>query len=272
MGRRAILNLTSTKKKDTMVGVNLKQTPGEPNFAVQMGSTYNFLLWCPTARAKAGRGVDSNMARSADQVFWKGVSERIHLETDGSDPWTWRRIVFQKKQRFDVEVVDETNYVTRQQDIDAVLPATGQIPPNPYLLEGLIRYGRSLEPLPAPQYESVARQVFQGTRGVDYVEYVTAKTNPSTITVLRDKTVQIRSGNESGVMRDVKWWLPLNKRMQYFSQESGSLQITSEFADFANGKDGLMDDVYILDLFAQLTDAPGNITMSTTTTAYWHEK
>ena len=56
--------------------------------------------------------------------------------------------------------------------------------------------------------------------------------------------------------------------MSYNGQESGSLETSSALAD----KKSPMKDVFILDLFAQGSLAPGNLSFRTTATAYWHEK
>lgn len=255
-----------------MVGLNLKQVPGEANFGVTLSSTFNFMLWCPTARAKAGRGTDYHTNRSSDEVFWRGIRDSFKIQTTTSDPWLWRRIVFTKREFFDTTLVDYSNYVTGADDADLVLPPTGQIPPNVAALQGIRRYSRTLEELPVPQYTEITREIFQGVRFVDYSDFGTAKTNKTRINVISDRTRRITSGNDSPVMRNYKMWIPLNKRMVYAGRESGSIEtLTSEFA--SGGTHGsFMNDVYILDFFEQLGAAPGAIDVSGSATAYWHER
>lgn len=255
-----------------MVGLNLKQASGEPLYSVNLSGTYNVMMWCPTFRAKGGRGSSYPQVRSQDEVFWKGVSDTLHIETGSSDPWMWRRIVFTKKGGWDGTLVDFTNYVTRVNEIDSVLPVTGQVPPNPALLQGNDRYSRPLEALPVAQYEIVLSDMFQGRRSVDYQGWMAGKIDRSKIHVLSDRRRRIVSGNDSPVMREYKHWIPLNKRMRYGYHESGS--ITDATGGFASdGTYGnLLDDVYVVDLFEQLSAAPSDLVISGQATAYWHEK
>ena len=270
--RKAILDLTSVKKQDTMVGLNLKQSSGEPVYAVTLDSTYNVMMWCPTFRGKGGRGATYPQVRSQDEVFWRGISDVFHIETGSSDPWLWRRVVFTKKGGWDGSVVDFTNYVTYVAEIGDVLPETGAVPTNPAVLHGNERYSRPLESMPVAQYEVVFGNMFQGTRTVDFQSWMTAKIDKTKIHVMSDRKRRIVSGNDSPVMRDYKQWIPLNKRMRYPTNESGS--ITNASSGFAcDGTYGnLLDDVYVVDLFEQLSAAPSDIIISGQATAYWHEK
>lgn len=255
-----------------MVGLNLKQSSGEPVYSVVLSSTYNVMMWCPTFRAKAGRGATYPQNRSQDEVYWRGISDTFHIETGSSDPWQWRRIIFTKKGGWDGTLVDFTNYVTLTQEIDDVLPVTGAVPNNPASLHGNERYSRPLEEMPVAQYEVVFGQMFQGQRTVDFNGWMAAKIDKTKIHVLSDRIRRIVSGNDSPVMKEFKQWIPLNKRMRYSMGESGS--ITNQSSGFASdGTYGnLLDDVYVVDLFEQLASAPSDIVISGQATAYWHEK
>lgn len=270
--QEADIGVTSTKKHDTIVGLNLKQSSGEPVYSVSMGSGQNFMLWCPTARYKGGRGQDNPQVRASDDVFWKGVSDNLHIETTTSDPWLWRRIVFTMATPFDVGDVDVTNYTTVALDADDVLPPTGQVPNNPASLTGIARYARTLEEMPVDQYTVIAEKIFEGLRTVDYMQFSTAKTDKTEIKVLYDRTRRLTSGNDSPIMRDYKHYIPLNKRMRYTSNESGSIsQGNSQFAgDGTNGN--MLHDVYILDYFEQLGTAPGFVNIEANSKVYWHER
>ena len=79
MTKRRIIDITSTKKSDTMVGLNVTQSAGVRTYEAIMGNGYNMMLWCPTARYKAGMGTMSASARATDSVYWKGVSRRSIL-------------------------------------------------------------------------------------------------------------------------------------------------------------------------------------------------
>lgn len=98
MGRRSILNVTSTKKMDTLMTVT---AAGTHVVNMQPGTTASGVsatLWSPTALMLASPNVSSVSARTAHTVFWRGIQENISLKTDTSDPfpggelwWSWIR-------------------------------------------------------------------------------------------------------------------------------------------------------------------------------------
>lgn len=263
--------MTSVKKHDTMIGQDRTQAEG-PLPGTTMDSTDTFFMWCPTARAKAGRSINATATRSSDEVFWRGVSERISFESGGSGPWMWRRIVFTKKALFDSDLISPERYVNVVQDVADISTETTPVPVNPGTVSGLLRYNRSLDPLPVAQYTNLTAEIFRGVRFIDWSNYLDAPLNRDVVNVITDKTVRIASGNDTGVLRQFKLWVPLNKRMKYGSNEEGTLDIQSQFAANAATDTNVLDDVYIVDYFRQQTVAPGTLNMSTTTTVYWHER
>lgn len=270
MTKRRIIDITSTKKSDTMVGLNVTQSAGVRTYEAIMGNGYNMMLWCPTARYKAGMGTMSASARATDSVFWKGVSEKIHIEADTSDPWMWRRIVFEYSGGWDVGDIPFQKYFATEQDIAAIPPVagTGVDLTNPTGLVGVDRTNRPLEPLTATEVNFIYARIFQGQRYVDWLDPTTARVDRSELKVHSDRTRFLRSGNDARIYKNYNVYLPLNKTMSYNGQESGSLETSSALAD----KKSPMKDVFILDLFAQGSLAPGNLSFRTTATAYWHEK
>lgn len=267
MTRRRVVDIASRKKRDTMVGAN--DSLGGRQFSVTLPNTYNALLWCATHRQKAGRGVASDSVRSADSVFWRGIKEKLFIEGSTPDPWDWRRIVFSSKSvGWDGTVIPLNRYTTTDSDIDAVLSADGGNK-NPAFLEGVERTSRTLFPLTTAQLEFLTLQVFKGTRNIDYANYMTAPMDNTQYKVLSDSTRRIRSGNEGNTMKEFSMWHPINKTLNYRAVESGSLDLTSGFSTQSLSGTG---DVYVLDLFRQPLDAPGELMVSSTATAYWHEK
>ena len=110
VSRRALLNVTSTKKKDTMLSVNGPiadgiQTLGPTRvvpFASGLGEP-NTYLWVASAREPV-QSSPSNPAFPADRptrsrttCFARMLTEKVELQTQSSKPWTWRRIVFEVK-------------------------------------------------------------------------------------------------------------------------------------------------------------------------------
>ena len=72
MTRKRILDITSTKKRDTMVGFTQSQSSAGRYF-VELLSADNFMLWCPTSRLSAGRGYWSAYRSFNTQRFLEGV-------------------------------------------------------------------------------------------------------------------------------------------------------------------------------------------------------
>ncbi|WGD01149.1 MAG: capsid protein [Genomoviridae sp.] len=270
MTKRRVIDIVSKKKSDTMVGLNVTQSEGTRSYSVIMGNTYNTMLWCPTARYKAGYGGSSLAARDAPSAFWKGVSEKIHIEADTSDPWLWRRIVFEYEGGFNVESIPSEKYFATERDIDGILPVPGSgvDRTNPTGLAGIDRYNRAMEPLSSDELTFIWDVVFKGQRFIDWTDPTTAVADSKNLKIHSDKTRVMKSGNDSAIYNNFKVYHPLNKTMTYREDESGSLEITSALAD----KKSPLQDVFILDLFAQSSLAPGNLSFSTTATGYWHEK
>lgn len=281
MGRKAILEITSEKKQDTMVGLNQNQSGGPvPAFEVDFGfegtvedpQTLSMMLWCPTSRAKAGRAQESKMARTADDCYYKGISEKIHISTSDSEPWQWRRIVFTKKNVFDADLLARSSYVKETEELEDIQLSTSAIPPNTSVVQqGLRRYSRNLDLLDGVERNYLVNEIVMGTFGVDWADIMIAPMNKYSIHVMSDVKRNLRSGNNAGIMKDYNMWIPLNKTMRYESGEAGSIDINTTFA----GQDSPLDDVYVLDIFRK-SQTPDSVTstatMSSVAKVYWHQK
>lgn len=253
-----------------MVGLNLSQSVGERSYDIIMGNGYNCMLWCPTARYKAGYGGDSKAARSASTVFWKGVSEKVHIESDTSDPWLWRRIIFEWHGGFDVDSIPFEKYYAAEADVAAIpsVPGSGANLQNVTSMAGVTRTNRPMESLTSEELTFIWGVVFKGQRYMDWLDPTTAPVNNSDLKVHSDRTRTMRSGNDASIFKNYSMYVPLNKTMSYDDQESGSLERASALSD----RKSPLKDVFILDLFAQSALAPGKISFRSTATAYWHEK
>ena len=92
------------------------------------------------------------------------------------------------------------------------------------------------------------------------------------VSLLYDKTVHIRSGNEIGIERNYNRWHPVGKNIVYDDKEEGGETLGSSVS--VDSKLG-MGDLYILDIIdgngvAETTD--GSIYFNPETTVYWHER
>lgn len=276
MTKKRILDLVSTKKRDTMVGYTQSQSTAGRYF-VELISADNFLLWCPTSRLSAGQGTGLPTVRNTPNVFWKGFSDNFSLETDTSDPWLWRRIVFTMAQRFSEDNIPTMYYVTATDNIvDIVGPGT-QNPPeqSPNALRGFPTYFRTMEPLPVTNYDLLVERIFQGIRYVDWSDYTTAKVDTSQINVISDRVRKLTSGNDAPILRSAKHYVPLNKTMRYPETEFGTAQSATGAQNDAfacSGTTSQLKDVYVMDYFRQPSGAPANLKVTSQSTVYWHEK
>jgi len=266
MTKRAVVAIASVKKRDTMISRNVVDGGSVGSF----GSTLNGILWCSTSRPMAGRNVNSPAARSSSRCWMKGLSERINFESNTSDPWEWRRILFTIKGPFPETALPQTQYTYFETDISSVEPNTvpGGIT-NPVNMPGNIRTSRSVSSLTNTQLLFVTAGLFMGTRGIDYIDPFLGVPDRSAYQILSDKVVRMRSGNDSPLLKTYKLYHPMNQTLQYADGESGGLV---DAGGFSTNSRYTMGDVYVLDLFKQLNAAPASMTMTTTSTLYWHER
>ena len=104
---RRILNVSSQKKKDTMISFT-DVTAGNPetgefsqNPAVMAASTASFFTFAwlasgrPAEDVNGAKGSKINEGiRTSTSIFCRGLKERITFNTSSGVPWEWRRIVF----------------------------------------------------------------------------------------------------------------------------------------------------------------------------------
>lgn len=264
-----------------MVGLNQSQGGTDPRYYVELLSADNFLMWCPTARARGGQVNGLPSVRSQPEVFWKGFSDNYGIETTTSDPWLWRRITFTMHENF---VNDATNgippqyYLTETENLVDITGPSTQFPiyQQDTVTRGVNTTYRTLEPLPVTQYDLLVERMFQGVRYVDWTDYQTAKIDTSQVHVISDVTRRLTSGNDSPIIRTYKHYVPLNKTMQYASTEFGAAESSlSTLNDrFASGgtSGNKLNDVYVVDYFRQPSGAPATMRITAQATAYWHEK
>ena len=207
-------------------------------------------VWCATARDRIPVGDDANSVatRTSDICFMRGLKETILLQTNSAVPWRWRRICFSAKGL----------YSFRNGSVDSFENSGG--------------WTRLLTDQRPTAYGASLRQIiFRGSEGVDWNDVITAKLDTQRITVKYDYTRTINSGNQTGVLRTMKMWHPMNKNLVYSNDEGGD----SETADIHStlSKAG-MGDFYVIDFlqaaaFAQSSDS---LLFNTEATLYWHEK
>jgi hypothetical protein len=265
--RRAILNVASTKKKDNMVAFQQTGSASEPTqgpLTITGNPTLSafgehIIMWMPTARSRGT--VPEETERNSQTCFMRGLSERINISTDTSLPWTWRRVCFTLK---------GLGVIRRDGTAINVLPFE-EVAPN-----GYVRLARNYSSVGGdPNWEPIAEQLISilmdGTRGTDFLDLTTAKTDGQHVTVKYDRTFRLASGNDSGIQRVFKLWHPMNKNLVYDDDEDGGDMVGNAIS--TQGKPG-MGDYYVVDIFKAHPTATSSdhLLFDPMATLYWHEK
>lgn len=265
--------MVSTKKRDRML--LRSSTDGGISYLPEAvaSSTNNCALYLVTGRGRADLGSDLQANRGKQDVFWKGFSDHLMMQSTTSDPWKWRRIVFEVHAGGVSTGVPPSLYLgVGATDIDQIDPSTnsGAQPQNLVGLSGVLRYYRQFSFLTNTQMNDFLGGLFGGTVGFDFNsgQYMTARCQNENIKIHSDVTRSINSGNDSGVMKSYKSYIPLNKSMRYAGNEVGNLTSSTFYA----APKSPLGDVYVCDLFTQLNDAPGSLRITGQSCAYWHEK
>lgn len=259
MPQKRILNLTSTKKRDTMLGYSNSTAANQSGSttylaqpAVVTGINANAcFVWCATARAASdgtGPGVPIEQAtRTATTCYMRGLKEKIEIQCSDGLPWQWRRICFTTKSQF---LTVSTSFNVRQ------LTSSG--------------YARVMNQLANP-FTTLYPLLFRGLQNSDWNDAMIAPVDTSRVTLKYDKVVSIASGNEDGCVRSYSRWHAMNKNLVYDDDENGATESSNDFS--VTSKAG-MGDYYVVDIFRpRLGGATNNqLSINPQATLYWHEK
>lgn len=261
ISRKRILEITSVKKRDTMrfaVKTALGWVPQEDIRGVRLtipGASNGFYsgIWCPTYRQYDNGTVEQ--ARNSRTVYWKGVSEKMRIETGSQSPVELRRIVF--------SVPDKIQLASGAAATDQ--PSYGlEVDQNRY-------YRTSGDGSMNINYLNL---VFSGQRPTDWCNPMTAKTDTKRVRIHSDKRMKIASGNSSPGVKEMKFYDALNRNMTYDDDELGGEVVTSGWAE--TSRFGQQMNVYVLILMMGVGDnatpKDGNVWMDIESTVYWHER
>lgn len=270
MSKKRILNLTSRKKRDTMLNyTNISTTAqqGSQTYAVRpaiivggqdQNTTTAFpIVWCATGRdltedSSNTRGtVADQSTRTATTCYMRGLSEKIEIQVTDGLPWQWRRLCFTYK---------------------GFQNAAPNIAGFSLVSETTSGYVRQLSMLPSATYiNTVETIMFRGSKGVDWTDPMTAPTDGTRITVKYDVTKTVASGNEQGCIRKFNLWHPMNKNLVYADDEDGG-DLNQQF--YSTQSKAGMGDYIIVDYFQARKGSTSaqQLSFGTTATLYWHEK
>ena len=223
MSKRRILDIASTKKRDTMTVYN----PESPSaayveFPATGGATdFYATLFCPTYRV-ANSFSEAN-GRNASLVYYKGFKENLLVSSNSGTQWKWRRIVFETKG-------------TRPSSVDvSAFTSSG--------------YMRLWVPYTSTPYATLESILFRGVKGKDWTSTFTASVDTDLCKVHHDSTRILRGGNDSAHEHKLNFWHGFNRNFQYEEEENGD---THSYGGWAANGNKNMGDVFVLDLFTDL--------------------
>lgn len=268
--RKRILNVASRKKQDNMQCATYdpfnpagEVTPGPVSFNAANG--LQTMLWMPTGRTRetiqgGDQGtVDDIATRTSSTVFYRGLKERVSIQTSGSGAWQWRRICFE--------------FQSNALEVD--IPGFATTRPRPYLFTSS---GNMRGLGPAMQAGGVGQAylghilnfVFKGRRNVDWNSVFTAKTDPSRVKIHYDKHRIVQSHNDTGIIRNYKHWHPMNKTFQYDEDEDAAEQSEAVYSAATRTN---MGNYYVFDLISpSLSNTDESLQFLPEATLYWHER
>lgn len=263
---RAVLNTTSIKKSDTLVtaaadGQNVP-TIGVEAYALAAPSFFgsspapfspNIYLWCPTQRPMSVAQQNASVLRTSSEPYYRGLKENITIRTNSPVEWQWRRIVFTLK---------GGPILSNGTGISVQSPQQARLFRNISRESGT---GNASYPL----YTALLSLLFRGGIGVDYTSVFTARTDTSRVSIMYDKTMNIKSGNQNGRIVTKRFWHPINKTLYYNDNENADTIQTTNVSTV--GKPG-MGDMYVLDLVRGNGAASDILAINSDATLYWHEK
>lgn len=274
-GRKMILNITSRKKRDTMISSTKRPftdpdfSPGNIVFSPQTDGVRLAFGFCCTARAinanlDAGEAnVNDDATRTATRCFWKGFADNIQYQTNTGHMFLHRRIVFS----FYGEEI-----LRRESDGDiARLYALTD--------DGYVRAMTALHPSSVGGddeiYDNLTTILFLGQEDVDWTDELTAPVDKRRVRLMHDSTYKIQSGNANGIIKDRRLYHSMGRTLIYNDDEAGGGKVA---ADLSANLRSSMGDVYILDFFKAAPSPAGGETPAPTLTltmqgsAYWHER
>lgn len=247
--RAQVLDITSVKKRDNMSPGIWNGTNWTPSAFVitPTGGEITALLWAASFRKN--QPAPNKQTRTAKEIFLKGFRDDVQIETGSGMAWEWRRIVFSVKTL--ARHSDAPLYV-------AYDPAYG--------------YMRALRHVAPGAYRTALESIlFAGSDPHDWLTPMAAKVDVNAVTLHSDKVMNIRSGNNGGIIGKYKHYHPINKRMVYADSEDGGQTIWENFT--TDSKEGL-GDVYILDYLRPTVFAVDSdqLLFRPNATMYWHER
>ncbi|AXL65880.1 putative capsid protein [Giant house spider associated circular virus 1] len=252
MSRKRILNVSTTKKRDTLMSYDVARSQNGPAI-VSSGSverwTTNLLNYLPTSFSSA----DDDYRRTKNNVYFRGAKLAWNFDMSDSSPWEIRMIAFWGS--------DGTITANPQSRFYTTITPTGG---SPYQVNGLL-------PVLPGSVPDLRMTLFQGTEGTDWFDAMIAPLDVRRNKIIIDKRMTLRSGNDVGSFKRMNLWVPANKMVRFNNDENGSdVDKTSGIPSGLYSPDCL----YYVTLYKQrgAADTAAQLLVSCNATVYWHER
>lgn len=260
--QKAILNLTSKKKSDTMLNstnISVEAPSGSTTFnttpAVLTAEGLYIIPWIATARPAL---LNSELAfpidkatRTSTSCYMRGLKETITIATTTGAPWMWRRVCFTLKGDALTGLVGNNFTWWRATSNQGVVRNVTNIYASTNALNAL------------------KNCIFAGAEQYDWANVFNAKLDTERISVKYDKTRTFSSGNANGIIRNMRMWFPMNHNIVYDDDEIAGSVVTTPYSTTA--KPG-MGDYYIVDFIQGVGTNTDRMNFSIEGKLYWHEK
>lgn len=246
--KKRILNMTSAKKRDTMVHDNTTATP-------QVSSTLfpnqtNCIPFIASARAM-NQADNKDYSRESQTVYVRGLADRFTVNTNDATAWEFRYVAFRYKGAVILSGFSPGTYVYNQNSNGGYNRVAGVYQPS--------------------SVASLITEMFKGANGVDWLSPQQASLDTSRISVVTDRKFSVKSGNENGTFVRKSFWIPYNANLVYGGDERGGKQVDDPLSTSGLAGKG---DLYCI-VFANAMGAPETTSRADIlfdSTFYWHEK
>lgn len=276
MSTKRILNVTSVKKRDTMMpfsnttvaGVASGTFAANPLYLLASSSilgtfpvsaSASVMCWAATARSTYSTNVpalgtpNDQSTRSASNCYMRGLSEVVRIRTNDATSWKWRRICFEFKPGANL-----LNTLNTETYPNYLLTSVGMV--------------RTLAALTGP-YTSLYPFLFRGTYGNDWTDPLEARVDGDLVTLRYDKIRTISSNSGQLFDKTYKMWYPMNKTLFYADDEIGGKESVATYNASLSRKG--MGDYMVIDIIQQSASnstTTGTLCFEPQATLYWHEK
>lgn len=263
LNRRAILNASTIKKRDTMKAwtntLGGQEVPGGATFT-QAGLNH-CIVWSPTCRGSTTSGGVRQtkfyeQTRTSALTYCVGVAETIRISTSGPGGWFWRRICFTAKGD---EMYSEDRRVFTLSNSPVARITSDGVQRACLVSDNVMR---------------IREFIFRGRQQVDWFDVMTAPIDNNNVRPLYDKRTHIKSNNSAGHTTIRRLYHKMGHNLRYDEEEDGESMTEAYYA--VEGRIG-MGDYYIVDFFvadheAEDTTPTPTLRFVPEATYYWHER